>query len=471
MVPAPSDGPDRWETSHVRPQTRYARSGDVYIGYQVFGDGPFDLVVVPGALSNVEYGWELESWREYYGELASFARVLLFDKRGTGISDPVVGTPTLEDRMDDVRALMDAVGSERAALMGSSDGGGLAALFAATYPERTAALVLYGPVVRARWAPDFPWGRKEGDVPPEIGARYASPESIEAEIANFIPSRQGDSEFARWLSAYVRLSASPTTNAALIRMNLEIDVRSALSAIRAPTLVLHRSPTGERSFGPLMLMDAAASRYVAERIPGARFAELPPGNGPVWAGDFADYVSHVREFLDDAWRDAAWEPSEPERVLATVLFTDIIGSTVLAADLGDARWREILQQHHALIRRQLTRFRGHEVDTAGDGFFASFDGPARAVRCACAITDAVRELGIEVRAGLHAGECELIDGKVGGVAVHIGARVAGTAEPGEVRVSSTVKDLVAGSGLEFEERGTHELKGIPGEWQLFAVRR
>jgi class 3 adenylate cyclase len=257
-------------------------------------------------------------------------------------------------------------------------------------------------------------------------------------------------------------------------MNLEIDVRSALSAIRAPTLVLQRqSPTrpDEEPFGPLMLMDPAASRYVADRIAGAQFVELPPGDKPLWAGDFADYVSQVRTFLDDAWQDGAWEPAEPERVLATLLFTDIVDSTARATELGDARWREILERHHSIVRRHLTRYRGRELDTAGDGFFASFDGPARAVRCACAITEAMPELGIDVRAGLHAGECELVDKKVGGVAVHIGARVAASAAPGEVRVSRTVKDLVAGSGLEFEDRGVHELKGIPGAWELFAVRR
>jgi class 3 adenylate cyclase len=461
----------------VRPQTRYARSGNVYIAYQAFGDGPFDLVIAPGALSNIEYGWEFESWRNFYGTLASFARVLLFDKRGTGISDPVIGAPSLEERMDDVRAVMDAAGSERAALMGASDGAAMVALFAATYPERTAALILNSPVVRGRWAPDYPWGsRDEPDGPAEIATWFGTPEDVARLIAALQPGRVGDEEHARLTASYLRLSASPTTFASLIEMNLGIDVREALPTIRAPTLVTHQDRPhladehgGDQ--GPLLVHPVDASRYVADRVPGARFVELTPGDTLVWAIDQKEGLEVFREFLTDAWQAGAWEPAEPDRVLATLLFTDIVGSTERAAELGDARWRELLQQHHTLVRRELVRFRGRELDTAGDGFFASFDGPARAVRCACAITERVRDLGLDVRAGLHTGECELIDGKVGGMAVHVGARVAGTADPGEVRVSRTVKDLVAGSGLDFDERGNHELKGIPGEWELFAVRR
>jgi class 3 adenylate cyclase/pimeloyl-ACP methyl ester carboxylesterase len=460
----------------VRPQTQYARSGDLYVGYQVFGDGPFDLVAAPGALSNIEYGWELESWRDFYGAFASFARVILFDKRGTGISDPAVGAPSLEERMDDVRAVLDAVGSERAALMGSSDGAAMVALFAATYPERTAALVLNNPLVRGAWAPDYPWGAREDEEAPSFpGTSYATPAHVEATISAICPSRRGDEAFAQWIASYMRLCASPTTRDNLLRMNLRIDVREVLSTIRAPTLVIHRevpSVAGQRRYqGPLLPAIVEASRYVADRIAGARFAELPPGDIAAWAGDFDDPLHFTREFLTGAWETGAWEPGEPDRVLSTLLFTDIVGSTARATELGDARWRELLEQHHSRVRQQLARFRGRELDTVGDGFFASFDGPARAVRCACAIGEGVKDLGLEVRAGLHAGECELIDGKIGGIAVHIGARVAGAASPGEVLVSSTVKDLVAGSGLEFEERGTHELKGIPGNWRLFAVRR
>ena len=456
----------------MRPTTKYARSGDVYIAYQVFGDGPFDVVVTPAALSNIEYGWELESWRDFHSALGTFARVILFDKRGTGVSDPVSGTPSLEERMDDVRAVMDAAGSERAAILGQSEGVAMAALFAATYPERTAALVLYLPLIRARWAPDFPWGRRDEHALFE-GVDYASDKHVEASIEAAIPSRKGDREFARWDSSYLKLSASPTTYVALGRMNDEIDVRAALPTIRAATLVLYRARPNEGTkvyAGVLPSMSRDANRYVAERIPGARFAELPPGDEILWGGDFGAYVDAVRDFLTDAWTSGAWDHAEPDRVLATILFTDIVGSTAHASEVGDARWRDLLHSHHSLVRRQLVRFRGRELDTAGDGFFASFDGPARAIRCACAIIEQVRELGLEVRAGLHTGECELIDGKVAGVAVHIGARVAASAEPGEVRVSSTVKDLVAGSGLEFESCGAQDLKGIPGEWQLFAVR-
>jgi class 3 adenylate cyclase len=457
----------------VRPQTRYARSGDLYIGYQVFGDGLFDLIIAPGALSNIDYGWELASWREFYGAFASFSRVLLFDKRGTGISDPVLHAASLEERMDDVRAVMDAAGSARAALMGASDGAAMVALFAATYPERTAALVLNNPMVRGAWAPDYPWGAREEDEPDAASAAaYTSPENLARSIATMSPSRRGDEEFALWLGVYVRLSASPTTTANLVRMNLRIDVRDVLSTIQAPTLVTHRMlPEGDRERTPLLPNDPDASRYVADRIPGARFVALSRGDLAPWTGDIGDAVTTVRDFLVAAWDAGAWDPREPDRVLATLLFTDIVGSTERAMEVGDARWRELLQQHHAVVRRELVRFRGRELDTAGDGFFASFDGPARAVRCACAITEGVRKLGLDIRAGLHTGECELIDSKVGGVAVHVGARVAATAAPGEVRVSRTVKDLVAGSGLEFDDRGRHELKGIPGEWEIFAVRR
>jgi class 3 adenylate cyclase len=460
----------------VRPQAHYARSGNVYIAYQAFGDGPFDLVVVPGALSNIEYGWEFESWRNFYGTLASFARVLLFDKRGTGISDPVLGAPSLEERMDDVRAVMDAVGSERAALMGSSDGAAMAALFAATYPERTAALILNGPIVRGRWAPDYPWGsRDEADSAAEVATWYGTPEDVEKLIATLMPGRAGDEEFARLTASYLHLCASPTTFANLFEMNLAIDVREALPTIRATTLVTHRDPPDlpdrGRDAGPLLLHRVDASRYVAERIPGARFVELTPGDTLLWAVDQTEPLTLFRQFLTGAWEAGAWKPAEPDRVLATLLFTDIVGSTERAAELGDARWRDLIQRHHSLVRQQLVHFRGRELDTAGDGFFASFDGPARAVRCACAITATVPQLGLEVRAGLHTGECELVDGKIGGLAVHIGARVAAAAAPGQVLVSSTVKDLVAGSGLEFDEHGTHQLKGIPGAWRLFAVRQ
>ena len=457
-----------------RPEIHYARSGNVYVGYQAFGPGPFDLVVVPGALSNIDYGWEFESWRNYYGALASVARVLLFDKRGTGISDPVLGAPSLEERMDDVRAVMDAAGSERAALIGTWDGAAIAALFAATYPERTAALILNTPMVRGRWASDYPWGsRDEVESVATFASGWATREPVEELIAEDTPGRVGDEEFARQLASYIRLSASPTTFAQLLELNLAIDVREALSTIRAPTLVMHheRPPRrdGERADDALFQPRVDASRYVAERIPGARFVEVPPGDTVVWAIDQDEFLAPITEFLTGAWEAGAWEPAEPERILATLLFTDIVGSTERAAELGDAGWRDLVQRHHALVRQQLVRFRGREIDTAGDGFFASFDGPARAVRCASAIVAAVPELGLDVRAGLHTGECEIIDGKPGGFAVVVGSRIASIAPSGEVFASGTVKDLVAGSAIAFEDRGEHELKGVPGTWKLHSV--
>jgi class 3 adenylate cyclase len=368
----------------------------------------------------------------------------------------------LETRMDDVRAVMDAVGSERAALLGVSEGGSMSALFAATYPERTWALVLCGAPPRVMWAPDYPWGWTEEDYRracEEEDRRWGEPAFMEGMIRELGPSL--DDENIEALATLFRQTASPGTWAALNEMNMEIDVRHVLPAIRVPTLVLNRTKevTSLRE----------GSRFVAGQVPGARHVELPGADHPPFAGDVDSYVEELRRFLNETWAERACEDTEPDRVLATVLFTDIVGSTAKAAELGDAGWRELLGQHHALMRRQLVRFRGTELDTAGDGFFASFDGPARAIRCACAVTEAVRELGLEVRAGLHTGECERLNGKIGGIAVHIGARVAKEAQPGEVLVSSTVKDLVAGSGLQFEDRGAAELKGVPGEWRLFSV--
>ena len=446
----------------MEPETRYARSGDVNIAYQVLGDGPVDLVFAPGFVSNVELGWTVPGRGDFLRALASFARVIQFDKRGTGMSDRVRDLPTLETRMDDVRAVMDATRSERAALFGVDTGGTMSLLFAATYPERTSALVLYGAFARTLWAPDYPWGLTEQEYLLRIEEVESSWGLREygREIAGRYSPSIGDEERDAW-AAYLRQSASPGAIASFERMNMEIDVRQVLPAIHTPTLVLHR--TGDR------VVDIGAGRFLAEQIPGARFVELPGEDHSPFTGGFEPLVQATEQFLREVRSERAWEESEPSRVLATVLFTDIVGSTAKAAELGDARWRELLGAHHSLIRRQLSRFRGTELDTAGDGFFASFDGPARGIRCASAITEAVQELGIEVRAGLHTGECELLDAKVGGIAVHIGARVAKEAEPGEVLVSSTVKDLVAGSGIEFRERGIAELKGVPGEWRLFAV--
>ena len=442
------------------PETRYARSGDVSIAYQVVGHGPFDVVFVPPTVSHVELGWEIPSIRAVLERLASFSRLIHFDKRGTGMSDRVAGAPTLEVRMDDVRAVMDAADSERAALVGWSEGVALSALFAATYPDRAWALVLYGGQARALRAPDYPWGPTENDA-----LRMIEEERLASEQPGFAEqiARSGMPKASREevmaVAEVFHRGASPGALEALSRMNIQMDIRSVLPAIRVPSLVLHN--TGDR------WVDVERGRDLAKRIPAATFVEFPiEGHIPTGV-DMPPVVDEIERFLGEAWKEDA--EREPDRVLATVLFTDIVGSTERMAQLGDAGWRQLLERHHAVVRAQLARARGREVDTAGDGFFASFDGPARAVRCAKAIGDGLRDLGIEVRSGLHTGECEVVDGKVSGIAVHTGARVAAHAGPGEVLVSSTVKDLVAGSGLEFDDRGVHELKGIPGEWRLYAA--
>ncbi len=441
------------------PETRYAKSGDVHIAYQVVGTGPLDLVFVPGFVSNVEYVWEYPRLAEFYRRLASFSRLVLFDKRGTGVSDRVKQMPTLEQRMDDVRAVMDAVGSERAAVMGVSEGAPMAALFGATYPQRTVALVLYGSLAKGFRTLDHPWFPSADEWPARIERleqRWGSSEYFDENLRVMAPSAANDEEFRRWWTAYRRLSASPAAAADLARMNSQIDVSHALPTIRVPTLVLHRAEDQD--------VPAAAGRYVAERIPGAAYVELPGRDHLPFIGDMESVLEAIERFLGVPPGEV-----EPDRVLATVLFTDIVGSTAKAAALGDRRWGELLKAHHVAVRRELARFRGRELDTVGDGFLAAFDGPARAIRCACTIVQAVRELGLEVRAGLHTGECERLGEKLGGIALHIGARVAAQAGHGEVLVSSTVKDLVAGSGLHFEDRGTYVLKGVPGEWRLYGV--
>lgn len=461
MVPLAA-GPYGRDTMRVQPETRYARSGDVSIAYQVVGEGPFDLVHVPPFVSHVELAWEVPGIAAFNRRLASFSRLIRFDKRGTGMSDPVSGAPTLETRMDDVRAVMDAVSSERAALFGVSEGGPMSALFAATYPDRVWALVLYGTFPRERWAHDYPWGVRDEEFRmalEEDERQWGTPEHAGEVARALAPS--ADEAGQRALATLLRQSASPGAAAALTRMNMDIDVRHVLPAIRVPTLILNR--TGDSEF------ILRGSRYLAEHIVGARHVELPGSDHAISAGDTEVAADEIERFLREAWEARAWEDAEQERTLATVLFTDIVGSTAKAVELGDGRWRELLESHHAVIRRSLARYRGRELDTAGDGFFASFDGPARAIRCACAISEGVRELGLQVRAGLHTGECEVVNGKMGGIAVHIGARVAAEAEPGEVLVSGTVRDLVAGSGIAFRERGATVLKGVPGEWRLFAV--
>jgi pimeloyl-ACP methyl ester carboxylesterase len=442
-----------------RPETRYARSGRVSIAYQVLGQGPPDLVFVPGVISNAEYAWHQPAIVDWLRGLSSLARVIWFDKRGTGVSDRVSDVPTLETRMDDVRAVMEDVGSDQAVLMGVSEGGPMSILFAGTYPERASALILWGSDVKGVRTDDYPWAPSFDEAiraVEEAAERWGRPDYCDEVLRKTAPSVAGDEQFRAWWGSYMRLGASPASAAALLRMNMEIDVRHVLPAIRVPTLVLHR--TDDR------VADVRNSRYIAERIPGARAVELPGADHFAWIGDTERVLAEVGAFLAEVR-----EGVELDRRLATVLFTDIVGSTEKAAELGDRGWGELVAEHHARVRTQLARFRGEELDTAGDGFFASFDGPARAIRCASAITESVRELGIELRAGLHTGECELMGGKVGGIAVHIGARVAAQAAPGEVLVSSTVKDLVAGSGIEFSDRGVAELKGVPGEWRLYAV--
>ncbi|HEY2561336.1 MAG TPA: adenylate/guanylate cyclase domain-containing protein [Caldimonas sp.] len=429
----------------------------MHIAYQVLGSGPFDLVYSPGWVSHIELALEDPLQGRFLRRLASFARLILFDKRGTGLSDRVPDDqlPTLEQRMDDLRVVMDAVGSERAAIFGVSEGGNMSALFAATYPERTLALVTFGIFAARVWCPDYPWA----PTPEEREQVYQVVERDwggAMDLATLAPSKAGDPVFMRQLATYLRRAASPGAALALLKMNTQIDIRNVLPSIRVPTLVMHR--TADRD------VNIEEARFVAARIPGARLVEFSGDDHLPWVGDQDAIVDEVQEFLT-----GVRPPPEADRVLATVLFTDICGSTEHAVRLGDRRWRELLGQHHALVRAQLARFRGQEVDTAGDGFFATFDGPARAVRCAGAVRDATRGLGLEVRAGLHTGEVETTGEKVAGIAVHIAARVVASAGPGEILVSSTVRDLVSGAAIAFRDRGPHALKGIPGEWRLFAV--
>jgi len=437
------------------PQTRYAKSGGVSIAYQVIGDGPIDLVLVPGWVSNIDVFWEEPRMARLLTRLASFSRLILFDKRGTGLSDRVSDMPSLEVRMDDVRAVMDAVCSQRAALFGYSEGGAMCILFAATYPDRASALIMGGSFARRTSTLGYPWG-------PTAEQQLAFIDQMERDWGGSVgiearsPSLAQDERYRQWWARWLRSSASPAAAATLMRMNMEIDVRHVLPAVRIPTLILHS--TNDR------LLDVGASRYMAARIPGAKLVELHGIDHIPWGCDSDLIVDEIEEFLTGARPGA-----EPDRVLATVLFTDIVGATERASRVGDRNWHDLLDSHHILVRRELDQFRGREIDTAGDGFLATFDGPARAVRCACAISKSVRALGLEIRAGLHTGECELMGDKLGGIAVHTGARVAAAARAGEVLVSSTVKDLVAGSGLAFLDRGVQGLKGIPGEWRLFAV--
>jgi pimeloyl-ACP methyl ester carboxylesterase len=435
--------------------TRYAKSDGVSIAYQVHGDGPLDLVFVPGFVSHVELFWEEPAAARFLRRLASFSRLIVFDKRGQGLSDRPGHPPTLEDSMDDLRAVLEAAGCERPAIFGVSEGGPMSTLFAATYPDRVSSLVLYGTYARMVNSDDYRLG-----IPGEaldrwvqmVGDEWGGPVGIRL----WAPSAQGDPEFERWWARLLRQGASPAGAIDLMNLYRELDVRAILPSVAVPTLVLHRRDD--------KIVPARQAEFLAERIPDARYVELAGEDHLATVGDQDALLDEVEEFLVGSRR-----AREPERGLATVLFTDIVGSTERAAQLGDRRWRDLLERHDAIVRRQLGVHRGREVKTMGDGFLATFDGPARAIRCAGAIREAVRELGIEVRAGIHTGEVELIGDDVGGMAVNIGARIGALAGTSEVLVSSTVRELVVGSGLEFDERGAHTLKGAPGEWRIFAA--
>lgn len=441
------------------PATRYTRSGDVNIAYQVVGEGPIDLVYVPGFVSNIEVMWEDPDMTHFLESLAQFARVIVFDKRGTGMSDavPVDRLPILEERMDDVRAVMDAVGSERATLLGHSEGGNMSILFAATYPKRCDGLILVACYARRRWASWYPWAPhpedREADIV-ETEETWGDPTHLPEWMA---PSRADDTAYREWLTRYFRLGASPKAAAAVLRMNTMIDTTAVLPTISVPTLCLYRTDDAD--------VRAEEGRWIASRIPGAQFVELPGRDHFLTAGDYMALVDEVREFVT-----GHRSPRQPTRVLTTVVFTDIVGSTTRATELGDRDWAELLQRHHHTVRQELRRYRGEEVDTAGDGFLATFDGPARAIAAARSICERVQSLGLKVRAGVHTGEVELLDGDVAGITLHIGARISSLAGAGEVLVSRTVRDLVAGSGITFEDRGIHGLKGIPEPWQLYAAK-
>jgi pimeloyl-ACP methyl ester carboxylesterase len=442
----------------VPPETRYAKTGDIHIAYQVFGSGPIDIVLATEFWHSIEAQWDLPELARFLERLGSFARAISFDQRGSGISDPVAMDElnTLDVWMEDIDVVMDAVRSESAVLYGIGGGGTMGLLYAATRPQRVSGLVLVNSFARLMRAPDYPWGRApelEEEVLDVMRAGWGRGVFLDL----VAPSRVGDEEFRKWWARYQRIGASPGTVLAMRKMLAQIDVRDVLPSIHVPTLVLHRAET------PWNRVEHG--RYLAEHIPGAKLVEVPGVDHLSFADDAEPILRETEQFVA-----GIAGPPKSDRQLSTVLFTDIVRSTELAAELGDRRWREVLEEQRALVRRELARFQGREVDTAGDGFLATFDGPARAVQCACVVRDTVRELGIEIRAGLHTGEVEVLRDGLAGVAVHIGQRVLASAEPGEVLVSSTVKDLTAGSGLEFEDRGLHALKGVPDEWRLFAVR-
>jgi class 3 adenylate cyclase len=435
--------------------TTYADSGDLKIAYRTFGEGEIDLVVVPGFVSHVELIGEHPLPARFMRRLAGFARVIIYDKRGQGLSDRPADPPTLEDSMDDLRAVLDAAESEKAVVVGVSEGGPMSMLFAATFPERVSSLILYGTYAKMVEGPDYPSGvpnsalDRWGDL---MRQDWGGPVGVHL----WAPSMDDDPEFAEWWGRLLRQGTSPAGAIALVDLYRELDVRGVLSSISAPTLILHRSED--------KIVRVEQARYLAENIREARYVELPGVDHLIWVGDQDAILAESEQFLLGSHRGP-----EPERALATVLFTDIVGSTEKAAELGDRRWRDLIERHDAIVRRQIQVHRGHEIKTMGDGFLATFDGPARAIRCATAVRDELAAIGIEIRVGIHTGEVELIGDDVGGMAVNIGARIGALAGGGELLVSSTVRELVVGSGLEFDDRGPHTLKGAPGEWRLFAV--
>jgi class 3 adenylate cyclase len=441
------------------PDVKFAKSGDVNIAYGIVGSGPIDLVYIQGAYTHLEVDWELPAFRRFCERLAEFTRLIMFDKRGLGMSDRVPGATPLEVRMDDIRAVMDAAGSQRAAIMGESEGGPLAILFAAAHPERTRALILQGAEVRELTDDAWPWGEATPEEFEEFMARIPERWGMGLAFGHLVPSMANDPSLPaleRWLAKVQRNAATPASWEAFARMAFDIDVRDVVPTVHVPSLIIHAIDD--------QICDVGNARWLAQHLEGAKYVELPGGDHVPWF-DPDETLAQIRELLT-----GSREAEAPDRILATVLFTDLVGSTERATSLGDRRWRDLLDSHNASIRAELERYRGREVDTAGDGFLAVFDGPARAIRAGRAIVEAMRHLGLEVRVGVHTGEVEqLPGGKLGGIAVHIGARVAAAAQPGEVLVSSSVRDLVAGSGLDFIDRGVHPLKGIAEDRQLFAL--
>jgi pimeloyl-ACP methyl ester carboxylesterase len=451
-----------------RPATTYARSGEYHIAYQVIGEGPPDLVYVPGWISHLDMYWEEPSVAQFLRRLASFSRLIVFDKRGIGLSDPVPAEnmPNLEERTDDVRAVLDAAGSECAAVLGQGYGCPIALFFAASHPERVTHLVLYSPTVKAGLrTDDYPWGPTEEDQRAwqEATAEWGTEDFAESWVARLAPSATQDRQFVQWAARMMRAAASPATFRAFGRMQSLMDAREVLPLIHVPTLILGRTDA-RLPKGPVDVLPLEEARYAADRIPGATFKVLPGRDYLPWVGDQDSIVAEVGRFVT-----GAAPVREPDRVLLTVLFTDIVDSTKRAAELGDKAWRELLERHNSLVRRHIDEYRGREVDRAGDGFLTTFDGPARAIHCAQAIVASAALEGLEIRAGVHCGEVELLEQGIGGIAVHVGARVASLAKPGEVLVTTTVRDLVAGSGIKFVARGTHELKGVPGIWDLLSA--